>query len=296
MVTATPTTGSLQIGESVTVNLNTDRTGLETGEHNAKINISNNKGESMSLPIIVKHFNEEKWLIEGVVKDAEYDRINDKLIVVVDSELRKYNFETESVTNIALPMPPSSVAISQDGLFAAVGHNALISYVDLTSMTLVETYPVTTDVLDIVLAPNNYIYAFPKADQWEQIRCINIATKEETLSSVSSIYAGTKAKLHPSGNYIYGADNGISPSDIEKYDITEGTATYSYDSPYHGDLRWVEIYGSKRMGNVFLPVRATFSVLPMYDQRTCFTPVRCKGLGASSHWIILQPIIKFMLF
>lgn len=259
IINAIPSTGSLQVGESIVVKLHIDRSGLETGEHNSEISISNNKGGSVSIPVIVKHFNEEKWLIEGVVKDAEYDRVNDKLIVVVDSELRKYDFGTKSMTNIALPMSPSCVSISQDGQFAAVGHNALISYVDLTSMELLETYPVTTDVFDIVLAPNNYVYAFPREDQWEQIRCINIATKEETFSSISSIYAKTKAKLHPSGNYIYGADNGLSPSDIEKYDITGGTATYLYDSPYHGDYSmggdlWIQEDGSRiftRAGNIF---------------------------------------------
>jgi hypothetical protein len=34
---------------------------------------------------------------------------------------------------------------------------------------------------------------------------------------------------------MYGADNGISPSDIEKYDIQKGAASMLYDSPYHGD-------------------------------------------------------------
>jgi hypothetical protein len=51
----------------------------------------------------------------------------------------------------------------------------------------------------------------------------------------SSINEETVAKLHPSGSYIYGADNHISPSDFEKYDIRSGPATYMYDSQYHGD-------------------------------------------------------------
>jgi chitinase len=34
---------------------------------------------------------------------------------------------------------------------------------------------------------------------------------------------------------MYGADNGLSPSDIEKYDISSGVANLAYDSPYHGD-------------------------------------------------------------
>lgn len=41
--------------------------------------------------------------------------------------------------------------------------------------------------------------------------------------------------MHPSGKYIYGTDNGLSPSDIEKYDIQNRGEKVLYDSPYHGD-------------------------------------------------------------
>jgi hypothetical protein len=73
------------------------------------------------------------------------------------------------------------------------------------------------------------------------------------------VYAGTRAKLHPGGTTVYGADNGLSPSDIEKYDISGGTAVYLYDSPYHGDYSmcgdlWMSDDGLRiftRCGNVF---------------------------------------------
>ena len=71
------------------------------------------------------------------------------------------------------------------------------------------------------MANNKWAYVFPKDDQWEYVRCINlnISTDNEANSTGGSMYAGTKGRLHPSGKFIYGADNGLSPSDIEKYDI-----------------------------------------------------------------------------
>ena len=65
--------------------------------------------------------------------------------------------------------------------------------------------------------------------------------------------------LHPSGDYIYGADQGIFPSDIEKYDIRSGNLIYLYDSPYHGDYAmggnlWISEDGLRiftALGNVF---------------------------------------------
>ncbi|MEO0602547.1 MAG: PKD domain-containing protein, partial [Myxococcota bacterium] len=64
---------------------------------------------------------------------------------------------------------------------------------------------------------------------------------------------------HPTQEAIYGADNGLSPSDIEKYDISGGTAAVMYDSPYHGDFAmcgdlWFTNGGERivtRCGNVF---------------------------------------------
>jgi chitinase len=79
-----------------------------------------------------------------------------------------------------------------------------------------------------------------------------------------TIRAGTLVRLHPSGKFIYGANNGLSPSDFEKYGIgtsaTAGTAaTYLYDSPYHGDYAfdgnvWISEDGLRlfaRSGNAF---------------------------------------------
>lgn len=58
---------------------------------------------------------------------------------------------------------------------------------------------------------------------------------------------------------MYVADRGLSPSDIEKYDVSAGTPAYLYDSPYHGDFPmcgnlWMSEDGARiftACGNVF---------------------------------------------
>jgi hypothetical protein len=196
------------------------------------------------------------------VIDAEYSKQLGRIVFVSSTPLNQlhvYDPVAEQNSAVNLPLTPSSVSVSPDGLYAAVGHNGYVSYVDLTTPSLVDTIPSTADVSDVVLAGNGYIYAFPRIDQWETIRCINIATGQETTSTGYSIRAGTKAKLHPSGDSMYGADNGLSPSDIEKYDIAGGTAALLYDSPYHGDYSmcgdlWMSEDGLRiftRCGNVF---------------------------------------------
>ncbi|HYR10481.1 MAG TPA: hypothetical protein VEQ60_22085, partial [Longimicrobium sp.] len=75
----------------------------------------------------------------------------------------------------------------------------------------------------------------------------------------NTIYAGMLGRLHPSGRYLYGAVNNLSPSDIEKFDIRPGVSKALYDSPYHGDYAmngnlWFSEDGTRlfaRSGNVF---------------------------------------------
>ena len=171
------------------------------------------------------------------VVDAEYSRQLDKIVTVSEtpkSQLHIYDPETGQDVAIDLPKPPACVSVAPDGLHAAVGHDSLISYVDLASPSLVQTYTVSADVFDIVLAGNGYVYSFPREDQWVKIHCVNLQTGIETTSTGKSIREGTRARLHPRGDAIYGADTGIT--DIEKYCLTAGTAAILYDSPYHGEF------------------------------------------------------------
>lgn len=179
------------------------------------------------------------WMLGHSVVDSEYSRALDRIVTVGTSPHRLYVADPVAGTeeSVALSLAPTSVSVSPDGLHAAVGHNGYVSYVRLSPapLTVEKVMGTTADVFDVVLTGNGWIYAFPRIDQWEEIRCLEIPTGTESLSTGYSIRAGTKAKLHPGGTAIYGADNGLSPADIEKYDISGGTAKYLYDSPYHGD-------------------------------------------------------------
>ncbi len=195
------------------------------------------------------------------VVDAEYSRSLNRIVTVSASpnQLHLYDPVAKVILSLALSVVPTTVALSLDGQFAAVGHDGWISYVQLSPLTLVKTLPVSCDVIDLVLSTNGYVHAFPRINQWTKIRTLNLTTGLETMSSGSSINAGTVAKLHPSGTVAYGANNGLSPSDIEKYSLANGTAVRLYDSPYHGDHPmcgdlWITDIGDRiftRCGNVF---------------------------------------------
>ncbi|MCF7568513.1 hypothetical protein L3X37_09065 [Sabulilitoribacter arenilitoris] len=233
-----PSSGSLSAGDSKEVVMTLDRANLVTQDYNLETLITNNFGQSITINVGINNYIEEKWLIDGNIIDAEYDRNNNVIVAVSENpnELRVFNPSNNSVKSVALNIPPTCVSVELGGSHAVVGHNGWFSYINLSTMELENNYAVTTNTFDIILAPNEWVYVFPKEDQWERIRCVNLANGVEIQHIGGSVWERTKVKLHPSGNYIYGADNGLSPSDFEKYDINNGTAQYLYDSPYHGDF------------------------------------------------------------
>jgi len=247
-----PASGSLNSGNSTLVKVLIDRAVLTTKVTDLEIRINNDQPQSVAQQINIDFYKEEKLLISGKVIDAEYNRDKDSLIFVSTepNEIRKYNSKSGETVALPLNMPPNCVSVSQDGNFAAVGHNGRFSYVDLTTMQLVLMYQVTCDVSDIVLAPNYWVYAFPAEYQGTAVRCVNLDNKLESLTEDWAVYGNEKAKLHPTGQYIYTANNGVTPSDFGKLDIREGVAKYLYDSKYHGEFEfagnlWMNENGSR---------------------------------------------------
>jgi hypothetical protein len=176
------------------------------------------------------------------VIDAEYSKALNQIVMVGNypvSALYVYDVATATEQKQLLNKPPTSVSVAPNGMTAAVGHDALISIVNLTTVgqpgaAAPILLNISADIFDVVLDGRGYVHGFPRTDQWVNPHSINIATNTEQLGSWL-LYAGSRARLHPSGDFIYTADNGLSPSDIAKWDITTGVATRLYDSPYHGD-------------------------------------------------------------
>lgn len=193
--------------------------------------------------------------------DAEQSDALARLVLVSTgpNQLHLYDPVTRTDQTVTLPTTPTAVSVGPDGTKAVVGHNGYVTYVDLATRAVLNTWPVTADVFDVVLAGNGFAYAFPRVDQWETVRCIRLSDGRETLHTGASVRAGSRAKLQPGAAFVYAADNGLSPSDIEKYALGSGTASYAWDSPYHGDYAmcgdlWMSDDGARiftRCGNAF---------------------------------------------
>ena len=236
------------------------------GDYRLRLTVSDGASSTSDTALVTVYSPLMYGLTYSVI-DAEYSKSLDRIVLVATQPNRLYVHDalTGGFQSVDLRFTPTSVSVSPNGNYAAVGHNGWITYVNLTTFA-VSILQVTTDVLDVVLAGNGYVYAFPRQDQWEGVRAVNIATGVETTGGM--IYAGTLARLHPGGSAIYGADNGISPDDIERYDISTGPVSAVRDSPYHGDYAicgnlWFSEEGLRiftRCGNTF-----TASAVPSED-------------------------------
>lgn len=176
--------------------------------------------------------------IRAVVVDAEYSDSLDRIVLVdsADNELVMLDPTNGKTRTVALPLAPVAVSVSPDGKTAAVAHNASVSIVDLTVPMLIKTIRTQCDASDIVLATNGFAYVFPAAGGRVEIHTIDIeAGVDRANEQLSNISAGTSARLHPSGQFMYGI-TGLSPPAIERYTFSPTwTASTSGRSPYHGD-------------------------------------------------------------
>lgn len=263
-LTMSITSGSLPPGESQEVTVTVDRTAMVTEVYNLATSISNDIGESLPFFAQVKNYKEDKWLIDGEIIDAEYNRSNDVIIAISESpyELRKLDPFTNSFESIVLNVRPTCVSVSQDGSHAVVGHNGSFTYVNLITMEIENNFPLTIDVYDIIIAPNNWVYATSNSG-YDKIKCINLANGQEvenTYDYHGNVGQYTKIKLHPSGDYIYSPSNNLTPERLSKYDIREGLIDFLYstsiannDYEIGGDI-WISEDGSKaftKSRNVF---------------------------------------------
>lgn len=195
------------------------------------------------------------------VVDAEYSTALDRLVVVSSGPSQLHLIDPSTLDDVAvdLPVTPNAVSISPDGRTAAVGHDGWISIVALSPPALKDTYEVAADIHDLVLAGDGWAYGFPALDDGRDIQAVKVSTGAVKVSSGFGFRAGSRAKLHPGGATIYTANNGVSPSDIERYSIADGAVTLMYDSPYHGDYAmcgdlWLSDDGARiytACGNVF---------------------------------------------
>lgn len=199
------------------------------------------------------------------VVDTKYSASLESAVMVStwpSNALYLYDVATNTEKKLALSRVPTAVALSPDGKEAAVGHDGLVTWVDLTTLgaaaPTVKRLDLSAKAFDLVLDGYRHVHVIPETDQWVSLHSIDVATNTETLVGWL-LRAGSHSQLNTAVGGLYTADNGLSPSDIARWNIVGGTASYVGDSRYHGDYPmcgnlWMSDDGARiftACGNVF---------------------------------------------
>ncbi|MBI5527492.1 MAG: hypothetical protein HY897_14250 [Deltaproteobacteria bacterium] len=246
---------SLSAAESVNPTFTPDVEGVY--EIELEVDDGANAGKPDTVAVTASRFAE---VLPYAAVDAEYSTLLDRIVLVSanPNQLHIHDPATGKESAVALPQVPACVSVHPAAPFAAVCHDANVSYVNLSTATVERILPVSVNVYDAVLAANGWIYAVPTEGGWDAFRCIKVDTGEETVGADNDLLENTVIRLHPNGRWIYGA-NKSHPNDLDKFSIEGGTATALYDSQYHGDYdmcenAWIYETGARIItacGNVF---------------------------------------------
>ncbi len=247
-------------GESVQIIISPEPQYISTDEVNTHLKIRLLE-DSIRIPVSITSLVITKEQINFSISDANYDKQNDRIICISAepfNHLYSLNSEGEVLGSVGLNRYPTCLDVSADGNTAIVGHDGMLSVINLNAMTITSEISFSYWINDVVIAPNNYAYAF--MDYCDGAYSIDLVTGNVTCNDYAGdIQNRMRAKLHPSGNYIYLANLGSYTDDFVKLDIREGTAEPMYFGHYYGDYEydgdlWITEDGKRiitKSGHVF---------------------------------------------
>jgi len=213
------------------------------GSYSAHLTVSDGT-KSASADALITVATGSLSLLGFVPLDVEYDRPMDRIVAISAAPEQVHLLDPITLDDrtASLPLTPRAVSVSPDGLVAVVGYDAWISSVDLGSMTVLHTWPITADVGDVVVSDpvdvggstSRFAYVFPSRDQWTAIHVIDLGNGAET-TAVGGVYEGMRARLQPGSSTLYAIDPELSPTQLYRWSFDGGTPTSSGQSPYWGD-------------------------------------------------------------
>jgi chitinase len=145
------------------------------------------------------------------VIDARYSLALDRIIVVSEDPDQLHIFDPIAQTDAAVDLSraPRYVTLSPDGMFAAVAHDALVSYIDLQTPILVRELAFSAIPADIVLPGNGWIYISTRINSSKPVLyAVEIETGTEYLIEAEGVtlLSGANFEVHPGGQWLYGVN------------------------------------------------------------------------------------------
>src|SRR5260370_3813168 len=153
------------------------------------------------------------------VVSAEYSKSLEKIVAISTNpdELHVYDPLTGIDRYIALSAPPLSVSVRPDGLYAAVGHSNLISYINLQTLVVEKVFPVSLQIASLALAGNGWVYGFPPTN-YNSSSVVSVQISTGGITTTPNINPGVP-RITPDVKYLY-----VAAYNSEKLDISQGAA------------------------------------------------------------------------
>ena len=201
---------------------------------------------SVTVPVAAASGGSALGLLGFRPTAARYSRAIDKLLLIASAPNQLHLYDPASQKDVALDLKlePRCLDVSSDGLFAAVGHDAWVSYVDLAAAKVLAVWPITATAGDVVLGESlatasggftRMAYVFPARDQWVAIHDLDLVSGAEATSG-NQVYAGTLGRLQPGQPRLFSVTAGLSPAQLYRFTLdAKGITDNGTGSPYWGD-------------------------------------------------------------
>ncbi len=177
-------------------------------------------------------------VLDYEVVDAKYSNALSRIVIASDAPTNALHLvDPVSGTDqvIDLPATPVAVAVKDAGPEAAVAYDAHVSFVDLTAGTVTKTCDISSDAYDIALSSTHVAYVVPRTDQWVSLHIVDSSACAESLSTgIGALWAASHVALHPSEKAVFAADQGLSPSRIDRCEV-DATPVECADSQGQAD-------------------------------------------------------------
>ncbi|MCT4587214.1 MAG: hypothetical protein N4A71_05280 [Carboxylicivirga sp.] len=230
----------IEAGDSALVKLKLIEENLSDGDQISESIKVSNSNQEIDLPVVIHYQKERKMRLEHNIIDADYNP-NTKMLVTVASDpllISFYDIVEKDTLCLPLPSSPKCVSISPNGKIAAVGHDAMVSFFDITTRQLINQWYVNVECRDILVSNDGFAYVSLKNDNWETPSITGVNRNNGNVNGYASASTSNELQLvfQPKTNNIYSLTLGVSPEDIYKWTIDSSKAAkYQYDSEYHGD-------------------------------------------------------------
>lgn len=232
-----PFKGKIAPGEVVVVDVKVFKEELSEGVYSSRLFLNTDQEIYEQIYLQIVSYEESKWLLDERIIDAEYDKNLNRIIAVTNQDnLLIIDPIKKEVQSIPLALPAVCVSVHPDGKSALVGHIAALSHVDLSGKRVLKQVGLPFEIFDVAMGKTEWAYISSSGYNIDGLYNFNLETGQLEKAYDFSIYARSRLKIDPSGNYLFCANTTIMPSGVTKVDISGGLAKYSNNLPYHGDF------------------------------------------------------------